>query len=271
MKENRIERGQSRGRMALIALVALTALGVGLKFGYDALRDAYLEQCVIRDLAAQVEITSGKMVHPSTIAEEFGLKAGKNLATIDFTKKRDEVLAKIPNLRAIHISRYLPSKVVIDAEERVPIAKMGIRGQKGVTGRVVDTEGVVFICQRGTQTLPTIVETQTPGTRPGQHVTNRTRAALRLIEACHEPEYLELGILEVDTAKHDFLVVTLGNYSRVKIRWEDMDGESPQSRTDLVKRLSLLRQAIRTKTTPETVIWNVTIPGRVFADTQGKI
>lgn len=271
MKENRIERGRNRGRMALAALFALAAIGVGLKFGYDALRDAYLEQCVIRDLAAQVEITSGKMVHPSTIAEEFGLKVGKNLATIDFAKRRAEVLAKIPNLRAIRVSRHLPDKVVIAAEERTPIAKMSVRGQKGVSGRVVDAEGVVFMCQRGTQTLPTIVETQAPGTRPGQRVADRTRAALRLVEACREPEYLEFGILSIDTSKHDFLIVTLGNYSRVKILWDDMDGESPQSRADLVRRLSLLRQAIRTKTTPETVIWNVTIPGRVFADTQGKI
>ena len=42
-------------------------------------------------------------------------------------------------------------------------------------------------------------------------------AALRLVEVCREAEFLELGLLEVDTSKHDFLFATLGNYSKLKI------------------------------------------------------
>ena len=271
MKANKIENKGHRGVLAVAALAVLAALAVGGKFGYDALRDVYLEQCVIRDMSAQVLITAGKMVRPGTIAEEMGLKVGKNLATIDFAKKREEILAKIPNLRSLRITRTLPDKVTIVSEERTPIAKMGLKGVRKTTGRVVDADGVVFLCQRGTQMLPTILENQAPGTRPGQRISGRTRAALKLVETCREPGFLELGILDVDTSKHDYLVATLGNYSKVKILWDEMDEATSAAQTDLVKRLTNLRNVIRAKVTPETVIWNATIPGKIFADTQGNL
>jgi len=271
MKANKIESGRHRGLLVAVAVIVVLALAGGAKLGYDRLRTLCQETCVVRDMSEQVEITSGRMVLPATIAEELGLKVGANLATLDLPAKRAEILSRIPNLRAIRISRRLPDKVIVAAEERTPIARMGIRGKRTVTGRVVDSEGVVFVCQRGTQTLPTIYENQEPGTRPGQRITARTLAALRLVETCREPEFLEFGILEVDTSKHDFLVATLGNYSKVKILWDGMDESNTTSRQDLAKRLTLLRDAIRSRLTPETVIWNATIPGEIFADTQGKL
>jgi len=272
MKANKIEHSRRRGLIAIgVILLLLLALIGGAKLCYERLHALCQEECVIRNMAEQVEITSGKMVPASTLAEELGLKVGANLAAIDFTARRDAVLRKIPNLRTIRIARQLPDKVTVVAEERTPIARMGIRGKRTVTGRVVDTEGVVFICQRGTQTLPTIYEPQEPGTRKGERVRSRVLAALRLVEACREPDFLELGILDVDTSKHDFLVVTLGNYSKAKILWEGMDAPTAASRQDLVTRLTRLRDAIRSKVTPDTVIWNATVPGEIFADTQGKL
>lgn len=271
MKETTIKRNRHGGVLVAAALILIVALGVGIVIAYDKLRDIYLEQCVITDMASQVEITSGKMVHPSTIAEELGLRKGVNLALVDFTAAREHLLKKIPNLRSVRISRRLPDKVVVAAEERTPIARMGLRGRDAVTGRVVDTEGMVFLWQRGTQTLPTIREADPPGTQKGQRVTRRTLAALRLIEVCREPEFLDLGILEVDTAKHDFLLVTLSNYSKVKIAWNEMDEQTPASQADLRNRLSNLQKAIRSRVAPETVIWNATMPDTVFADTQGRL
>ena len=271
MKANKIEKGRFHGPVIVILLLLVVAAAVGVKFGYDALRDVYIEQCVITDMSAQVEITSGKMVPAGTIAEELGLKKGANLAMIDFSAKTRELLAKVPNLRAIRVSRQLPDKVIVTAEERMPIARLGIRGSKTVSGRVVDTEGVVFICQRGTQTLPVIREPLAPGMKRGERIQGRLMAALRLVEACREPEFLELGVLEVDTSKRDFLVATLGNYNKVKICWDEMDESTANARKDLLSRLTKIRDAIRSRVTPDTVIWNATMPGEVFADTQGKI
>ena len=271
MKENKIERSSRAGLVATAVIVLLVLLGLGAVVGYEKLRGLYLEQCVITDMASQVQITSGKMVHPSTIAEELGLRTGANLALIDFAAKREELLAKIPNLRRVRIERHLPDKVIVTAEERTPVARLGLKSKNVVTGRVVDTEGMVFLWQRGTQTLPTIREVTQQGTPRGQRITGRTLAALRLIEACGEPDFTELGVLEVDVSKPDYLTATLGNYSRVKIAWEGMDEESPASRADLVRKLGLLRMAIRSRVAADAVIWNATMPDIVTGDTQKKL
>ena len=110
-----------------------------------------------------------------------------------------------------------------------------------------------------------------PGTPRGQRITRRTLAALRLIEVCREPAFLELGVLEVDVSKPDYLIATLGNYSRVKIAWEGMDEETPASRADLVRKLGLLRMAIRSRVAADAVIWNATMPDTVTGDTQKKL
>ena len=272
MKATKIERPNHTGLIVVAATIILVALGTGAVLGYEKLKSIYLEQCVITDMATQVEISAGKMVHPSTIAEELGLRVGANLALIDFSAKREELLAKVPNLREVRISRRLPDKVVISTDERTPVARMGLKGKNNVTGRVVDTEGMVFSWQRGTQTLPLIREAQAPGTARGRHAKGRTMAALRLVEACLSPELVELGVLEVDTSKHDFLVATLGNYSKLKILWDGMDEpQTPASKADLLQRLTRLRDAIRSRVASNAVIWNATVPARIFADTQEKL
>ena len=271
MKANKIEKPSRFGLVTLVGGIVFLLLAVGALVAYDRLRDIYLEQCVIRNMEEQVTITSGKMVLPGTIAEELGLREGVNLATIDFAKRREDLLSKVPNLRAISISRKLPDKLYVAAEERTPIARMNIRGNRAQTGRVVDAEGMVFVWQRGTQTLPTIREAQAPGTPKGRRVSGRTLAALRLVEVCHEPEFLELGVLEVDVSKHDFLLVTLGNYSKVKIAWNEMDEHTVASEADLRNRLANLLKAMRSRIAPETVIWNATMPDKIFADTQRKL
>lgn len=271
MKATKIERPNHTGLIVTTGVILLAILGIGGALGYEKLKAVYLEQCVITDMASQVEITSGKMVPSSTIAEELKLKVGANLALIDFSAERERLLAKVPNLRTIRISRRLPDKVIVTAEERTPVARLELKGKPGISGRVVDTEGMVFIWQRGTQTLPAIREPVPPGTPRGKHVTRRTLAALRLIEACREPAFLEIGILEVDVSKPDFLVATLNNYSKVKIAWTEMDEQTPSSHSDLRLRLSNLMKAMRSRVAPETTIWNATMPDTIFADTQGKL
>ncbi|MBO7721662.1 MAG: FtsQ-type POTRA domain-containing protein [Kiritimatiellae bacterium] len=271
MKEIRIEPVR-RIRLTFAGLaVAVTVTGIAAFAGYGKLRDIYLEQCVITDPAEQVRITSGKMVHPNNIAEGLGLKTGANLATIDFKRKREELLANIPNLKDIRISRRLPDKVAVVAEERTPVARMNVRGGTGVTGRVADTEGMVFVWQRGTHILPTIREPQKPGTAKGSRLRGRSLAALRLIEAAREPGCTDLGILEVDTSKPDFLLATLGDYSKAKIAWEGMDEDTAQSAANLRARLANLAKAIRSKVANDTVIWNATLPEAIFADSQRKL
>ena len=268
MKANTIKHGGHKGAIAIAATALAVAALVGLAICYDKLSDLYCQQCIITNMSEQVEITSGKMVKPDVIAENLGLVNGANLAKIDFAEKREDILRRIPTLRAISITRRLPDKVYVVAEERTPVAKMGIRGRRTVTGRVVDSEGMVFMCQRGTQLLPTISEPQPPGTQPGHRIKGRTAAALQFIETCREPEFAELGVQDVDVSKPDFLLATLGDYSRLKIAWEGMDNPTAKSKRELEGRLSLLVHTIRSHVATGAKTWNATMPGSIFADTQ---
>jgi len=271
MKANRVKHDNGKRAIVVLAVLAVVAIAAAVAICYNKLRSTYLEQCVVDDLNTQVEITSGKLVKADVIAEIFGIRNGTNLALLDLERKREEALKRVPTLKSITITREMPNRIVIRAEERSPVARMNVHGYRKVTGKVVDSDGVVFICRRGTDMLPTIREPQAPGTLVGKRLSNRAMAALAMLETCHDPRFQDLGILEIDVSKPDFLVATLGDYSRAKIAWEGMDDLTPQSRARLVTQLSHLVAAINSKITNETVIWNVTMPKVVFADAKGSL
>jgi len=274
MKQNKVKQNDHRGTIFCIAAAVLLLVLAGIAAGYIKLRNVWLEQCVIKDSTTQISITSGKMVKADVLAAELGLKPGANLALIDFEAKRKRTLEKIPNLRSISISRELPDKITVVAEERLPVARMNVHGSKAETGRVVDTEGVVFVWQRDTQTLPVLREAHAPGTSVGSRLTGRSLAALRLIEASLDQQFADLGFIEVDTYKPDFIVATRTNYSRVKIAWDSMDAPSPVAHASLMRQLTLLVKAIRTRVGENAPVWNATdtsTPGKIFVDFKGGL
>lgn len=276
MKGNKIKNKKRRnGMAAVLVITALVLLVAGTVTAYRELRALWIEQFRVTDISEQVLISSGKMVKADVVAENFGLRNGTNLALIDFDEKRRKVLEKIPNLKSISVVRRQPGTVTIVTEERVPIARMNVRRSRSDSGRVVDSEGVVFLCSRGTRMLPVIREASAPGTGPGKILEGRAAAALLLIDICRDPEFQELGILEVDISKQDFLMATLGgDYSTVKIAWEGMDTPSPASKAALARRLKHLLEAIRSRVGHGAVTWNVTDltnPGRIYADTKNNI
>ena len=253
MKENRI-KDSNGARRALIAVgvVVCIAAAIGLAFAYNYLHGLWLEQCVITDVASQVSITDGKMVRADVIAYEFGLKNGANLALIDFKAKRRDTLKKIPNIREISIARHLPDKVAITVEERVPVVRLGIKGRKGDTGRVADTDGVVFISSSGTQMLPVIREAAAPGTPKGSTLSGRALAAI-----------------EADISKPDFITIVLGNdYSVANIAWDGMDEPSDATMPKLRKQLEDLTKAYTARVDDSVRVWDATIPGKIFGNTQ---
>ena len=273
MRQNTISRsGGRRGWAARAALAAVViAAAAGAWLGYGKLRGIWAEQCVVTDVSRQVAVKTGTNIRRELILEKFGLKNGANLALIDFAAKRDEILAAIPNIRALSVSRLLPDRVEITVMEREPVARMNERGGKPVTGRVVDAEGVVFMRQdAGTALLPMVVEAQTP-TKPGKRLEGRQRAALRLLIACQEPEWSELKVLAVNTTHQDYLMATLGNYTRAKLAWEGMDTPQAEAEKSLRVQLKALRDAKRSPAGQAVKVWNVTEPGMAFGDTKEPI
>lgn len=273
-KQNKINHNEGRKIAIATVVMLLIALSIfGLGKAYGVLKEIYLEQCQIVNIDEQINLTAGKMVHADTIKEALGLKVGANLALIDFKERRKELLKKAPNLRNIFITRHLPDKVTIETEERVPIARINLKGRKSPSGIVVDSDGVVFSWARGTGLLPMIRESEAPLSAPGQVLSGRALAALRVIEACQDGDLRELGIQEIDISKPDYLLVTLSNYSRAKIAWDSMkDVDSFDSRRSMLKQLTLLSQAISSRVGEDAVLWNATdTSGRIYADLKGGL
>ncbi len=269
MRPNAINRGNKKRVLAWIVCGMLaTILGIGAWMGYTKLYDLWIEQCEITNVARQVSITTGDHVKAGVILDFFGLKKGGNLAKINFRKKHREILEQIPNIRALTILRHLPDRVEIHVEERIPTARMNIKGGKSVSGRVVDSDGIVFIRQAGTSMLPTIFENRS-FTTAGKTLTGRSHAALRLLEVCRS-DFPSLGILSVDATHPDYLLATLGNYSRAKIAWKDMDVPTAHTEKAMRKQLEHLQSAVRTGGA-SVKIWNATLPNRATGDTKEPI
>ncbi len=269
MRPNALHRGEKKRTLAWIICGILgAALLTGAWMGYQKLYALWIEQCEITDVSRQISITTGDHIKAGLILDFFGIKKGGNLAKIDFKKKHREILERIPNIRELIILRHLPDRLEIHVEERTPVARMNVKGNKRVTGRVVDTEGVVFVRQAGTLHLPTIYEART-FTAAGKKLAGRAQAALRMLEVCRA-DFPSLGILAVDTTHADHLLATLGNYSLAKIAWKDMD--SPTAGTEQAMRTQLdhLQSAVRTGGS-RVKVWNATLPHRTTGDTKEPI
>lgn len=259
-----------RGIRALILILVLGAVVAGVVIAYGRLRNICREQCLLTDLDRQIEVVTGKMVKRGQVLESFGLRVGVNLATNDFTACRARALRTLPTIRDIAVTRHLPDRLTITVTEREPLVKLNVRGRRApdALGRVADTEGVVFRCFRGTEALPTIREPDVVGVPPGGRLTGRTLAALKLLEAAADAEFQSLGVIEADAGHPDFILITLGDYSRAKVAWENMSDGFGGDRADMLRRLTQLQQAIRTRLATGSVIWNATQPDRIFADTK---
>ena len=272
MKANKIERKKDkRGVLTFLALVLFAALVGGVAFAYAKLRDIYLEQCVVTDVTEQVAITSGKLIKADVIAGMFGLTNGANLARIDYAARREECLKRHPAIRSLAVTRHLPNRVEIAVVERTPAVRLNFARKRTETGKVADSDGIVFRSFRGTGTLPVIREAAEKATPLGKRLADRPLSALRLIEVASDPEFADLRILDVDATHPDWLVATFGNYSRAKIAWEGMDNPTAANQKCLAERLRQLRDAMRTRAAGGVTVWNATMPNKVFADTKDKI
>lgn len=250
MKANRIRPHGHRTAMVILSLVVLAFLAVGVVFCFNRLRKSWHRPSVVTDVATQVVIRSGNIVSADNIRRLFDLdRPGANLAEIDFEAKREEALRRRPALRDIRISRQLPDKVTIVAEDRMPVARIKPHGGAAGPNRVVDAEGVVFQRPvRETRGLPAI-ETRSPGIQNGSSLDGRAKAALALIDICHDPEFQDLGtIISIGIDNPNFLLVKINtgtNDDDLKLLWEGIDEPpTPASHASLRRQLTHVKTAL---------------------------
>ena len=267
-------------RLLLLAALVLVCGGFvcwGFACGVGALREVWREQFRVQDSAIDVVVTSsGKNVTPATIVYYFGLTNGANLATIPYDELRKSLIARIPNIHDISIERRLPRRVTVDVREREPAVRIAPPKGASDSGLVADYDGVVFRTYNSPR-LPIIRESSEIRHTAGHRLEGHARAALQLVHLLAEvadgksdapPALADLRVLEVNTSKKDYLLVTLGDYSTAEIAWDHMGEDSEIAHQSLRRQLVHLAQAIATRLTPRATRWIATEyekGGRVYA------
>ena len=281
IKRNTNIRDKSALRRRLVLVALLLACGGAvcwcLAIGFGTLREIWREQFRVQDSAIDVVVTSsGKNVTPATIVYYFGLTNGANLATIPYDELRKSLIARIPNIHDISIERRLPRRVTVDVKEREPAVRIAPPKGASDSGLVADYDGVVFRTYNSPR-LPIIRESSEIRHTAGHRLEGHARAALQLVHLLAEvadgksdapPALADLRVLELDTSKKDYLLVTLGDYSTAEIAWDHMGEDSEIAHQSLRRQLVHLAQAIATRLTPRATRWIATEyekGGRVYA------
>lgn len=270
----RNHRGTMIAAVAVAGAAALALAAWGTHTAFRRMKSVYIQQCCVTDAGEQVEIVTGKIIPARLIVNHFGLTNGVNLAEVPFAALRERLLRDTPNLRDVKISRRLPNFVRIEVAERVPVVRVIGSGASASSNNAADREGVVFwYPRRDTALLPVVREAKKHTSAPGERLSGMALAALQLLEEASDPEFSAFKIQEVDTFKPDYLFATLGDSSRAKIAWEDMEKPTKASRASLRRQLRRLTAAIKSNLAAGTKLWNATdwgTPGRIYANDPTK-
>ncbi len=251
------------------ALLSLGLMAWGTTVLFGSLQGIVAEQCRVNDADVDVVIvTPNRMVPPEAVIFHFGLTNGANLAEIDFAALREKMLARIPNVRDVRIERRLPNRVTIEVKEREPIARVASTAKNSPSGLMADADGVIFRFARSAAVFPVVRTSADVKIGPGERLVGHAAAALQLVGAASQPDLLALNVQEVNASPKDYVMVTLGNYSRAKVAWDRMDECSAAARDSLQTQLRRLLHAQATGLASSTATWIVTdygTPGRVYA------
>jgi hypothetical protein len=214
---------------------------------------------VLKDVRNDVTISTGKMLTPDLICEVLGLRDGVNLFSIDIDRKRRELLEMAPNIRNITIVRGMPAKLKITITERDPIACVGSNG------RVVDTEGVVFSRNAGIGGLPLITSSDefahiVPGDRLGGNELN----AVKLIANTLRPD-CQARLQAVDAGNPDYLMLTFSDSRKAKLAWDGMFDGQKNTESRMQRQLDNLIKAMSSDIGMPRMMWDATLPNRIFA------
>lgn len=220
----------------------------------------------LRNLRHDITVNTGKTLTPEIIYGVLGLKEGVNVFDLPIEQKRKELLERAANIRDITIVRRLPNKLIITIIEREPIARIGITGTEG---RVVDEEGVVFNRNAGIGALPFIKGADNiAGLKPGDRLHGMAMSAARLVVSAQRPE-VRLRLLELDTIKEDYLLLTFSDHRQAKFAWEGMDDDEKDTIAKMQAHFDELGSYMESEAGRICLMWDARVPGRIAATLPG--
>jgi hypothetical protein len=252
-------------KFLLIIFLSLVATWAVCHGGWALFNNYYFKGApifTINDLRHNISVTTGKTLTPEVICGVLGLKEGINVFDLPIEQKRKDLLEWTANIRDLTIVRRMPNKLLITIIEREPIARIGFTGTEG---RVVDEEGVVFNRNAGIGTLPLIKGAENiAGLKPGDRVHGIVMSAVRLVTSAQRPE-VRLRLLELDTFKDDYLLLTFSDHRQAKFAWEGMDDDEKDTGQKMQAHFDDLARLMETEPGPLCLMWDARVPGRIAA------
>jgi len=171
----------------------------------------------------------------SPLIEEL-LKAhrNKNIFDVDLKAISRNLAARYPDAKDIVLKRYLPDRLVVSFDFRLPVALIG-----GAKGQPIDGEGVILVNadSKALENLPVIYGVDSRyNSRLSRRLESRNaKAALGLLREIKRWRFLApYGALRIDAYSIDELSFYLNDGIEVKIGFEN-----------LRERLSLLRNTLK--------------------------
>jgi len=174
---------------------------------------------------AQLDIRGGDDLVTYFIRDRKGIREGNNLFSANLGDIRDEFLRQryAARYRSMEISRILPDTLRVEVVERIPIARLGLRG-----GLAADKDGFVFGLAAGSRQqlrLPAIVGLGGLAFRPGDRLQKGALDAVTVLDVCDKAGLgRDVGITEIDVSggfagQPDDMRMLLAGGTEVRLWW----------------------------------------------------
>ncbi|MFH1477968.1 MAG: FtsQ-type POTRA domain-containing protein [Verrucomicrobiota bacterium] len=194
----------------------------------------------VRDIRIEC---NGDIITPRHIMEYARLAEMKHLFAANIGEIRDQLLLKVPRLKAVEIKRRLPGELTIRVRERVSMAQLAVNHYY----LTLDREGYVLGKMTGSKTLPILAGYDMPGIRPGVQLNAAgIRNALEVLDVCQTtPIGQRVRITSIDVRNAQSLDLRLANGERVLLAWVHMGEPSSLARQHLEQKLVRLSESLK--------------------------
>jgi len=238
--------GREWGRrliMVAVILSSLTACGILLWVGTQSLgRLLFRQNDLFRVRNIKIEC-NGDIITPKHIMEYARLSEMQHLFAANIEEIRDQLLMKVPRLKAVEIKRRLPGELIIRVRERVSMAQLEVNHYY----LTLDREGYVLGPTPGSKALPILAGYDLPGIRPGVQLSAAgVRNALEVLDVCQTtPIGQRVRIVSIDVRNAQALELRLANGERVLLAWNHMGESSSLGREQLEQKLARLAESLK--------------------------
>lgn len=183
-------------------------------------------------------LSDGQRISPSKVKQWAEIEVGMNTHSVNIAKMRTALL-RVPVIKSVDVTRYIPNRLEIKISERLPIACLGVHRLLGV-----DQTGYVFTVAPTRNAMPTItgfVEQISPGTR----LQGRLLNAVEVVDVLNRTPLGGLIRVDVlDVREPDCLLLKLTEGPLVPLKWNDMAMSNPESRLALDGKLRSLARVL---------------------------